>query len=121
MMKAPELDGDNLIDNIALNEEPEAIIKLNGNILLPEEKEILQGETINFNVYKYVSGSKQSDTFTINVRGIPKKYFNFNVIDGNNFTIENLIEYEINPLEIECINDIDGDKIIKQIWLGGNW
>ena len=33
----------------------------------------------------------------------------------------NLKEYQINPLEIECIDDITGNKINKQIWLGGNW
>ena len=69
----------------------------------------------------YVNGEKQDDTFTIKVKGVPQKYFNFVLIDGNNFTIENLKQYQINPLEIECIDDITGNKINKKIWLGGNW
>lgn len=121
MMKAPELEGDNFKENIAINEEPVIETKLNGNVLLPEDKEILQGDIAIFNIYNYVNGVKQADTFTINANNVPKKNYNINIIDGNNFSIENLIEYQINPLEIECINDLTGDKTIKQLWLGGNW
>lgn len=121
MMKAPELDGDNLKDNIAINEKPEVDENLDGIVLLPNVEEIMFGKEIQFNVYNYIKGIKQDDTFTVNVKKVPQKYFKLTIIDKNNFVIENLKEYQINPLEIECVDDITGNKINKQIWLGGNW
>lgn len=121
MMKVPELNGDNLEDNIAINNdtENEDNNQLNGVVLLPEIKEIMLGKTLEFNVYKYINGIKQNDTFTIEVSGVPSKYFKLNILDNNNFSIENLEEYQINPLTITCIDNESGDKISKNIWLGG--
>nr|DAJ55865.1 MAG TPA: head closure knob [Caudoviricetes sp.] len=121
MMKAPELEDDDFKNNIAINNQPKEDTALNDIVLLPNVKEIMLGEKKEFNIYNYVNGEKQDDTFTIKVKGVPQKYFNFVLIDGNNFTIENLKQYQINPLEIECIDDITGNKINKKIWLGGNW
>lgn len=121
MMKAPELNGDNLKDNIAINKNPEVDEDLDGIVLLPNVEEIMFGKEIQFNVYNYIKGIKQDDTFTVNIKKVPQKYFKLTVIDKNNFVIENLKEYQINPLEIECVDDITGNKINKQIWLGGNW
>lgn len=121
MMKAPELTGDNFEDNIAINEEPEQEIKEEGIVLLPNVEEIMLGETVNFSVYNYLSGILQDDTFTINVSGVSDKYFNLEIINSNEFSIENLKEYQICPINIECIDDKTGNKINKQIWLGGNW
>lgn len=121
MMKTPELDGDNLKDNIAINKNPEVDEDLDGIVLLPNVEEIMFGKEIQFNVYNYIKGIKQDDTFTVNIKKVPQKYFKLTVIDKNNFVIENLKEYQINPLEIECVDDITGNKINKQIWLGGNW
>ena len=121
MMKAPELEDDDFKNNIANNNQPKEDTALNDIVLLPNVKEIMLGEKKEFNIYNYVNGEKQDDTFTIKVKGVPQKYFNFVLIDGNNITIENLKQYQINPLEIECIDDITGNKINKKIWLGGNW
>ena len=122
MMKSPELNDDNFEDNIAINQEPNKKNDLtDGIVFLPDVKEIMLDETISFSVYNYEKGTKQESSFTIKVQNVPSKYFDFNVIDGNNFTIKNLKEYQINPLNIECIDDITGNKINKQIWLGGNW
>lgn len=121
MMKVPELEGDNFEDNIAINKQPEAIIDLDGIVVSPNVEEIMLGKTVEFDVYNYINGIKQNDTFTIKVSGIPRQYFNFVSINKNKFSIENIKQYQINPLKIECIDDITGNKIIKNIWLGGNW
>lgn len=121
MMKAPELNDDDFENNIAINEQPEQNLELDGVVLLPNVKEIMLGEKIKFSIYDYINGIKQENEFTINVKNVPKKYFNFILEDGNNFTIENLKQYQINPLCIECIDKITGKKINKEIWLGGNW
>ena len=34
---------------------------------------------------------------------------------------DNLKQYKTNPLELECIDDITGNKISTIIWLGGSW
>ena len=121
MMKAPELEDDDFKNNIAINDTPSKDTELNDIVLLPNVKEIKLGEKLEFNIYNYIDGEKQDDTFTIKVKGVPQKYFNFVLVDGNNFTVENLKQYQINPLEIECIDDITGKEINKKIWLGGNW
>ena len=121
MMKAPELNGDDLKDNIAINEQPIIDTELNGIVLSPNVKEILVGETINFNVYNYINGEKQENTFSINITKVPQKHYDLKIEDGNNFVLTNLMEYKKNPLNIECTDNIDGNKINVQIWLGGNW
>lgn len=126
MMKSPELSDDNFEDNIAINEKPiddkkPDDIELNDIVLLPNVEEIMLGETINFSVYNYTNGMKQDNTFTVNVKDIPDKYFNLNIINGNEFSIKNLKQYQIKPMKIECIDNITGNKINKQIWLGGSW
>lgn len=124
MMKAPELSGDNFEDNIAVNsalKDGETSGNLNGIVLLPDVKEIMLGKTVEFNIYNYVNGIKQTNTFTIEVSGVPKDYFHLDILDGNTFTIENIVEYQINPLIIECTDNTSGNKINKTIWLGGNW
>lgn len=121
MMKAPELQDDNYSDNIAINEIPEETKKKDGIILLPDIKRIMLGETENFTVYNYINGVQQPDTFKINILNVPKSYYNLNIIDGNNFSIQNIKQYKTNPLTLECIDDITGNKINTIIWLGGNW
>lgn len=121
MMKAPELQGDDLSNNLAINENPETDVTLDGIILLPDVKEILLGKTVTFNVFNYTNGQRENDTFTINIKDVPQKYYNLNITSGNIFSLENLEQYQNNPLLIECVNDITGNIISKQIWLGGNW
>ena len=121
MMKVAELQDDNYTDNIAINENPQEIEKDNGIILSPDKKRIMLGETANFTVYNYENKVQQSDTFTINVLNVPKSYYELNIIDGNKFSIQNLKQYKTNPLELECIDDITGNKISTIIWLGGSW
>lgn len=121
MMKSPELEIDDTKNNIAINENPSEKADLNGIVLEPNVKEIMLGETINFSVYNYANGIKEEDTFTVNVKNVPNKYYEFKTIDKNNFIIKNLKQYQISPLEIECVSDTTGKKVNKQIWLGGNW
>lgn len=121
MMKAPELEKDDTKNNIAINENPSEKTDLNGIVLEPNVKEIMLGETINFSVYNYANGIKEEDTFTVNVKNVPNKYYKLEIIDKNNFIIKNLEQYQISPLEIECVSDTTGKKVNKQIWLGGNW
>lgn len=147
MMKAPELDVDDIKDNIAVNEKPEPTPQINGISLTPDINKILLGDRVSFEIYNYINGEKSDNTFTITVKGVPKSYYNFEILDSNlvtqdglnivrqgarkvignsitdtnGFIIENLKQYQQSPLMIECMDETTGQTFEKQIWLGGNW
>lgn len=121
MMKAPELGEDDFEDNIAINENPVENTNLDGIVLSPDVKEIMLGKTVNFNISNYINGAKQDDTFNVEVYGVPNDCYKIEITDGNNFSITNLLQYQINPLTIKCVSNTDGKEIIKNVWLGGNW
>lgn len=121
MAKTPILEDDEESKNIAINENPAPEVSLEGDVISPDISEILLNNVQSFNVYNYENSNKTEDGFTISTSGVPSKFFELVVIDKNNFTIKNLIQYQINPLKIKCINERTGDIIEKDIWLGGNW
>lgn len=120
MMKVPELEGDDLVDNIAINENPSIEVK-NEIVLNPQITEILQGETQSFSVYSYKDKNKTSDSFTISIENVPNDYYKLDIIDGNNFSIENVKQYTKNPMNIICKNNSNENSITTQMWLGGKW
>lgn len=121
MAKTPVLEDDEKSQNIAINENPEPEVFLEGDVISPDISEILLNNVQSFNVYNYENSNKTEDGFTISTSGVPNKFFELVVLDKNNFTIKNLIQYQINPLKIKCINERTGDITEKDIWLGGNW
>ena len=122
MMKAPELSNDNFEDNIAINELPSPpTVENQGIVLTPEVKRITLGETVEFSIYNYINSVEQPDTFTISVKNVPTSYYKLNIIDGNRFSIQNLQQYNSNPLTLECVDNETGNKIERIIWLGGSW
>lgn len=121
MAKVPILEDDQSNKNLAINERPEQKVFLQGNIILPDISEILSEDTQDFNVYNYENSENTGDGFFISASGVPNKFFELSITDGNNFTIKNLIQYQINPLKIKCVNKRTGDIVEKEIWLGGNW
>lgn len=121
MMKSSELYGDNLNENIAINDVPEVKIEKQGITLTPNTKRITLGETVEFTIVNYINSVLQADTFTINVKNVPNSYYELNIINGNKFSIKNLKQYNSNPLLLECIDNTNGEKIQENIWLGGSW
>lgn len=121
MRKIPELQDDNFEEDIAINEEPENISSKNGIVLEPDVDEILLEESVEFNVYNYIGKIKQDNTFTVNVSKVPTDSYELEIINGNQFKITNLKQYNKNTMSIECIDNKTNEKIIKEIWLGGNW
>lgn len=120
MMKVPELDGDDLNNNIAINDVPETVVK--GDIKIdPDITEILEGDTQSFEVYNYNGNIKLSDTFSITIENVPAENYNLDIIDGNNFTIKNIKRYTKNPMTITCEDNVNKKTKNIQVWLGGNW
>lgn len=112
---------DDLRSNIA-NTDGEITPFTNETVLSPDIDKILQGDTEEFSVFKYINGVKAEDTYNIEVSGpIDGVNYEFEIINGNSFTIRNLLESST-PLVITCTNIEDSSDIIeKQILLGGLW
>lgn len=121
MMKTPELNEDNLDDNIAINDKSENKEDMQGIVISPNINKINQGETIQFNVYNYINGTKQADEFLVKIKNVPEDCYKLEIIDKNNFRIRNVKEYQINPMVINCESTTTGDSFQKSVWLGGSW
>lgn len=120
MMKVPELEGDDLENNIAINDKPSTEIE--GNIVIsPNVSEILEGETQTFSVYSYNNNIKLENSFSVEVEDVPKENYELNVLDENNFTIKNIKQYTKNPMKIICKDMVNENSEIIKVWLGGNW
>lgn len=94
----------------------------NGTILLPNINEILLNQTINFSVYHYVKGVADSSTYNISINGGAENYnYTLNIVNGNNFTITNLLALDTS-IEVVCTNKTNSSDVIsKKIMLGGIW
>lgn len=121
MSKVSELQGDNTVDNIARNNDNQTIIINNNTIIDPNITKILEGKTVLFSVYKYIDEEKQLDTFTIIGLDVPNSNYILNIIDGNNFSIQNIKQYINNPLVLNIKNNITNEIITKEYWMGGKW
>lgn len=112
---------DDLVNNIA-NSAGEVKPMTNQTLITPEINKILQGETQQFSVYNYIDGSPTEATYKIEVMGAQEGInYNLNIIDGNNFSIKNILQ-TISPLTIVCTNTNDLNDIVStNILLGGMW
>lgn len=121
MQKSPELSMDNINENIAVNSSHEPNIDYDGIVLSPQVNEILKNSLQTFTVYNYVNGIKQNDKFNIIASGVPSDKYVLTIINENEFSIQNISPYNINPLLITCV-DIENQNVLKvNIWLGGGW
>ena len=111
---------DNKVDDVA-NSKNEVTTITNENIILPKTNQITQNSSQNYSIYKYDNGLETADTFEISAQG-PTEGVNYklNILDGNNFVIENLLKSNI-PLEITCVNKNTAEVITKSILLIGEW
>lgn len=120
--KVTEQPNDDFENNIAWNgdEVKDPVIPSGEtNIFLPNINTILLNKTVEFVVYYYKNGIKQSDEFTIKLNNVDSTCYELNIIDGNNFSIKNIKQFRNNPLSIECTNDTTQKVLIKEVWLGG--
>lgn len=121
LSEVPQQDEDDFVNQIAWNGEEQPIVTDNKTVILPTVDSILLYDIMALNIYKYVGNDKQLDTFTITATGVPQDCFTLTIVDGNNFTIENLKEYKNNVLTISCKNNVDNTVTTKEVWLRGRW
>lgn len=106
-VKAPDDDFVNGIASLSshnINENPtppEIGYAININ---PTYRDILIGETIEYECILFKDGVATDETFVFSYSGVPAANFDFVVIDGNRFSIHNKQEYFGGPLIVNCEN-----------------
>ena len=96
----------------------------NTNIVIsPVITKIKVNHTQSYSVYKYDDqNNKLLDTFTITASGCDSSYYTLNIIDGNNFSINNLKGDGTQYLTVHCVDNIDISKSEDiKIRLAGRW
>lgn len=120
IMKVKQIDiqaNDNVVDNIA--NDSQGIVSTDAEIkILPQVIKILQGNTQNFSVYKYVRGTANSDSFTITASQAPSANYSLQILGSNSFSITNLAKSPI-PVIIDCKDNVTQETVSMNIVLGG--
>lgn len=72
--------------------------------ITPNVDYILEGDTTDYDVYLYTSGSVQGNSFTMTLANgnVPTDHYVLTITDGNNFSIENKEFFLDYPLVINC-------------------
>lgn len=94
---------------------------INNIVITPSDGNILEGESEIFDVHYYSGSSISSGSFIFTVydNNVPSQYYDFAVIDGNTFKVDNNGMYLDYPLNILCSGS-SGSRIFE-ISLLGRW
>lgn len=74
-------------------------------VIDPNVNHILEGDEVVFSCYLYNGEQKLDNEFDISCTSIPSSYYNFNVIDGNHFSIKNNKMNLNNIVSVKCKTD----------------
>lgn len=119
MFETQTLETDDLINNIA-NGESKTPISGTQIKILPSITSIYLNETQVFMVSKYVNGIANQDTFNVTCEGVNQDNYELNIIDGNSFSIKNLIPSD-NMLKIICTDITSSESVSIAIKLTKSW
>lgn len=109
------------VDKILERAQEESNKVLNGNIVLPEQRDLTcfpPYDIGTFDVYNYIEGIKQSHEFQFNFFDAPPDSYEVLNVSGNSFTIKAL-KYSKVPLTIEYTNTTTSETQEIQIELRG--
>lgn len=91
----------------------------NGIIVFPEEEYMYTGDTQNFSCYSYNNGVKTTEEFTFTFTGPNQKFYSYDIIDGNNFSVT-CLNKSTTQLVVNCVSTTNADNSSKIIiTLGG--
>lgn len=90
-------------------------------VISPNQNYVLETDTKVFSASLYLNGAIQADTFSfvLNSGTVPSENYEFNVIDGNNFSIYNIEKYLDDVLTVQCTSGIHIKNF--EIELRGMW
>ena len=90
-------------------------------IISPNIIKILQGDIQKYSVYKYDGNNKLNNTFVITAKGCNLNYYDLNIIDGNNFSVQNVKGSGDQYLTVTCPDNTDKTSKDISIRLAGEW
>jgi hypothetical protein len=70
--------------------------------LSPSVNEIKQGATTVYTAKLYLAGVLHATSFTFENSNVDEKYYDFNVIDTQSFSIKNIHMYMNKPIQVKC-------------------
>jgi hypothetical protein len=112
-----DLNGDEIGNENTPTEEP--VKQVYENIIKPNKEYITLNSTEIYEVYETLNGNKTDTKFEFNVSGMSERYYEFNIINDNSFSVKNIIQNDDNLLLIECKNLRDNSIVDIEIELGG--
>lgn len=118
-LKIKQIDvqaNDNVVDNIA-NDNKVARFENADIRISPQNIKILEGESQEFSVYKYIDGEESLDEFTFRGEQAPTTNYRLETISGNKFKITNIAKCPV-PLIVRCVAK-NGGETSMNIVLGG--
>lgn len=122
MFESQLIDKDDVKNNIAYNGiEQDTEVTTSVTTITPNISEILENETQEFVIQRYLDGVKQDDTYQISSNGVPQENYTLTIINGNTFSITNNEQYEKKSLTISCLNETTNEITNIEIWLVGGW
>ena len=121
-IKAHLTDNENVSDTIVVNVESvsDTPIVVISPSLDSDSYSIQQGDTQKFTCFLYINGVKQADEFVFTLlNSVPKNHYAFKIIDGNTFTVKNIMMYTKDSLAVTCTSGSTSygfDIILKGAW-----
>lgn len=88
-------------------------------IVNPVDTTILQGDTIIYQIHKYIDGTPSADTFTFAVSGIDTSKYVFVTLSGNSYSIKNIERVTNATLKISATNIVTSEVTEIDYTLGG--
>jgi len=90
-------------------------------VITPNENYILEDDIKTYHVYLYENNAIQADSFTItcNRHSVPSTSYTFTTIDGNSFSISNILRDVDSYLTISCVSGTYTKTI--DLYLRGAW
>lgn len=89
----------------------------------PDKNYVLEGKTETYAVYLYSNGVQQADTFTFSCNGssVPSANYTFTQVDGNHFSVKNILRDVSSYLIISCVCASGSITRTYNINLQGAW
>lgn len=89
--------------------------------ITPDYNYILEGSSRTYGVYLYTNDVQQANTFTITCNGnsVPSTSYTFTQVDGNHFTVSNVLRDVSSYLTITCVSGTNTKT--QTIYLKGAW